>query len=97
MSGGNSSGGNWRDPNDARDPLSAERLEAADPDGFMRRREFLQRAALTGGLAMSMASVLSPDVIRPAIATPVGAPVRLAVASPDADSTSPTGPRTKPT
>jgi phospholipase C len=63
MNGGSSSDGNWRDPNDARDPLSAERLEAADPDGFMRRREFLQRAALTGGLAMSMASVLSPDVI----------------------------------
>jgi phospholipase C len=63
MSGGSSSGGDWRDPNDARDPAAAERLAAVDPDGFMRRREFLQRAALTGGLAMSMASVLAPDTI----------------------------------
>src|ERR1700760_392110 len=63
MSRGSSSGGDWQAPNDARDPLSAERLEAVDPEGFMRRREFLQRAALTGGLAMSMASVLSPDAI----------------------------------
>jgi hypothetical protein len=56
MSSGSSSGGDWRDPNEARDPASADRLEAVDPDGFMRRREFLQRAALTGGMAMSMAS-----------------------------------------
>src|SRR5215831_15571929 len=63
MSGGSSSGDDWQDPNDARDPLAAERLEAVDPDGFMRRREFLQRAALTGGLAMGMAGVLSPDAI----------------------------------
>ncbi len=53
----------WRDPNDARDPEVAERLEARDPEGFMRRREFLQRAALTGGLAMGMAGVLGPDTI----------------------------------
>jgi phospholipase C len=63
MSGDSSSRGDWRDPNDPRDPAAAERLAAVDPDGFMRRREFLQRAALTGGLAMSMASVLSPDAI----------------------------------
>ena len=55
--------GNWRDPNDARDPEVAERLEARDPDGFMGRREFLQKAALTGGLAMGMAGLLSPDTI----------------------------------
>jgi phospholipase C len=63
MNGDDSTGSGRQDPNDARDPAAAERLEAVDPDGFMRRREFLQRAAITGGLAMSMASVLSPDVI----------------------------------
>jgi phospholipase C len=55
--------GEWRDPNDARDPEAAERLEARDPEGVMRRREFLQKAALTGGLAMGMAGVLGPDAI----------------------------------
>jgi phospholipase C len=63
MSGGSSSGGDWRDPNDPRDPAAAERLEARDAEEFMRRRDFLQRAAVTGGLAMGMASVLSPDTI----------------------------------
>lgn len=53
----------WRDQNDPRDPEVAERLEARDPDGFMHRREFLQRAALTGGLAMGLAGVLTPDTI----------------------------------
>ena len=70
MSDGSPSGSDWQDPNDARDPAAAERLEAVDPDGFMRRREFLQRAALTGGLAMSMASVLSPDAILGEAAAP---------------------------
>src|SRR6201996_3186611 len=63
MGDGGTPGSDWRDPNDGRDPAAAERLEAVDPDGFMRRREFLQRAALTGGLAMAMARVLSPDVV----------------------------------
>jgi phospholipase C len=60
---GRANGGNWRDPNDPRLPESAEGLEARDSDEFMRRREFLQRAAMTGGLAMGMAGVLSPDTI----------------------------------
>src|ERR1700759_134723 len=63
MSGGGTSGNDRQDPNDPRDPSAAERLETVDPAGFMRPREVLQRAARTGGLAMSMASVLSPDVI----------------------------------
>jgi phospholipase C len=51
------------DPNDERDPEVGEELEWRDPEAFMRRREFLQRAAVSGGLAASLASVLSPDTI----------------------------------
>ncbi len=51
------------DPNDVRDPGVAERLEAGDPDALMRRREFLQRAAMAGGLAAGYATVLSPDAL----------------------------------
>jgi phospholipase C len=57
------SGPAWDDPNEPRDPLLAEELERRDPDGAMRRREFLQRAAVTGGLAAGLAGVLSPDTI----------------------------------
>jgi phospholipase C len=53
----------WIDPNDERDPGVAERLEARDPEGLLRRREFLQRAAVSAGLAAGLASVLSPDAI----------------------------------
>jgi phospholipase C len=53
----------WRDPNDPRDPAAAERLGSVDPDGLLRRRDFLQRAAVAGGLAMGAASVLAPDAI----------------------------------
>jgi phospholipase C len=56
-------GRSWTDPNDERDPEVAERLEAGDPDGLMRRRDFLQRAAVAGGLGVGMASVLGPDTI----------------------------------
>jgi phospholipase C len=53
----------WRDPNDGRDPEVADELERRDSDEGLRRREFLQRAALTGGLAAGLAGVLSPDAI----------------------------------
>jgi phospholipase C len=53
----------WRDPNDGRDPEAAEELDARDGDEAMRRREFLQRAAITGGLAAGLAGILSPDTI----------------------------------
>jgi phospholipase C len=53
----------WIDPNDDRHPEVAERLEAQDREGHLRRREFLQRAAVAGGLAAGLGAVLSPDVI----------------------------------
>src|SRR5215475_10918366 len=53
----------WRDPNDGRDPEVAEELEQRDPEEAMRRRDFLQRAAITGGLAAGLAGILSPDAI----------------------------------
>jgi hypothetical protein len=37
-------------------PESAERLEFEAPDEYLRRREFLQRAALTAGLTTGLAS-----------------------------------------
>jgi phospholipase C len=58
-----SGGQDWRDPNDERDPQIAEELQARRPDEALRRREFLQRAAVTGGLAAGLAGVLSPDTI----------------------------------
>ena len=48
---------------DLRDPLVAERLRAESPDEYLRRREFLERAALTAGLASSFATVLSPEAL----------------------------------
>jgi phospholipase C len=48
---------------DLRDPEQAERLEQHAPDEAMRRREFLQRTALSAGLAAGMASVLSPETL----------------------------------
>jgi len=53
----------WRDPNDERDPRVGERVQARDYEEALRRREFLQRAALTAGLGAGLASVLSPDTI----------------------------------
>src|SRR4029077_8133021 len=55
--------GAWIDPNDERDPEVAERLEAHAPDSLLRRREFLQRAAVGAGLAAGLAATLSPDTI----------------------------------
>src|SRR6185295_1695944 len=48
---------------DFRDPAQVERLEHAAPDEAMRRREFLQRTALTAGLAASMATVLDAETL----------------------------------
>src|SRR4051794_11294851 len=48
---------------DLRDPDQAERLEHAAPDEALRRREFLQRTAMTAGLAASMASLVSPETL----------------------------------
>src|SRR6476620_10623800 len=53
----------WRDPNDPRDPEVSGELEQRDSEEAMRRRDFLQRAAVTGGLAAGLAGVLSPDTI----------------------------------
>jgi phospholipase C len=48
---------------DIRDPEAAGRLELAAPDEYLRRREFLQRAAVTAGLAASLGTVLDPEVL----------------------------------
>ena len=40
-----------------------ERFEAELPDEYLRRREFLQRTALTAGLGAGMAGLLSSDVL----------------------------------
>lgn len=48
---------------DLRDPHQAERWEAADPEGFLRRREFLQRTAVTAGLAASAGLLLGPQTL----------------------------------
>src|SRR3954451_24406050 len=48
---------------DVRDPLQAERWEQADSDGYLRRREFLQRTAVAGGLAASAGLLLGPETL----------------------------------
>jgi phospholipase C len=48
---------------DLRDPHQAEVWKAADADGFYRRREFLQRTAVTAGLAASAGLLLGPDTL----------------------------------
>ena len=48
---------------DLRNPEAAERLAFDAPDDYLRRREFLQRTALTAGLASSFAGVLSADTL----------------------------------
>jgi phospholipase C len=47
---------------DMRDPVQAERLEHVAPDEAMRRREFLQRTAMTAGLA-GLAGVLDAETL----------------------------------
>ncbi|HWI72107.1 MAG TPA: alkaline phosphatase family protein [Baekduia sp.] len=46
---------------DLRDPERAERLAAEDPDGYLRRREFLARTAAAAGLGTGAALLLHPD------------------------------------
>jgi len=48
---------------DLRDPVQAERWEAADPGGFLRRREFLQRTAMAAGLAATAGLALGPETL----------------------------------
>ncbi|MEA2466446.1 MAG: phospholipase, partial [Thermoleophilaceae bacterium] len=48
---------------DLRDPNAAERLEATAPDAYYRRREFLQRTAVTAGLAAGLGTVLDPETL----------------------------------
>jgi phospholipase C len=48
---------------DARDPLQAERWQARDPEGLLRRRDFLQRTAVTAGLAASAGLALGPETL----------------------------------
>jgi phospholipase C len=48
---------------DLRDPNEAERLEAAAPDAYYRRREFLQRTAMTAGLAAGLGTILDPETL----------------------------------
>jgi phospholipase C len=48
---------------DVRDPGAAEHLAFRHPDEYLRRREFLQRAAMTAGLAAGLSTVLDPDIL----------------------------------
>jgi phospholipase C len=48
---------------DLHDPVHAERLAQEAPDEYLRRREFLQRTALTAGIATSLATVLPSDTL----------------------------------
>ena len=69
---------------DQRDPEATERFASAAPEAYLRRREFLQRTAIAAGLAASMATVLSPDVLVAEAAsrqrrTPLPAPRNLPV------------------
>ena len=48
---------------DVPDPAGAERLAFTDPDEYLKRREFLQRAALTAGLTTGMAGLLNAETL----------------------------------
>jgi phospholipase C len=48
---------------DIRDPLDAERMHAIAPGAYHTRREFLQRTAVTAGLAAGLGLVLDPDTV----------------------------------
>jgi phospholipase C len=48
---------------DLRDPDHAERLEAEAPDAYYRRREFLQRTAVTAGLVAGLGTLLDPETL----------------------------------
>ena len=48
---------------DVRDRAEAERLEALAPDEYHSLREFLQRSAVTAGLAAGLGLALDPDTV----------------------------------
>ena len=48
---------------DIRDPHEAERLAFEQPEAYQTRREFLQRTAMTAGLAAGMGLALDPDAV----------------------------------
>jgi phospholipase C len=48
---------------DLRDRDHAERLEAEQPEAYYRRREFLQRTAVTAGLAAGLGTVLNSEAL----------------------------------
>jgi phospholipase C len=48
---------------DLRDPERAEKREADAPEAYYRRREFLQRTAMTAGLAAGLGTVLDADAL----------------------------------
>jgi phospholipase C len=48
---------------DIRDPAYAERLEHDAPGAYHSRREFLQRTALTAGLATALGTILPADTL----------------------------------
>ena len=48
---------------DIRDPYEAERLDVVAPDELHTRRDFLQRTAVTAGLAASLGLTLHPDTV----------------------------------
>jgi phospholipase C len=48
---------------DIRDPLEAERLRTLEPEAYYSRRDFLQRTAVSAGLAAGMGLVLGPDTL----------------------------------
>src|SRR4051794_3669736 len=48
---------------DINDPLEAERLAALEPEAYHTRREFLQRTAMSAGLAAGVGLMLEPDAL----------------------------------
>jgi phospholipase C len=48
---------------DIQDPLGAERFAALHPEAYHTRRDFLQRTAVTAGLAAGLGLVLDPDTV----------------------------------
>ena len=48
---------------DIRDPSEAERLELVAPDELHTRRDFLQRTAVTAGMAAGLGLALDPDTV----------------------------------
>ena len=64
---------------DLRDPAAREWHEWLDPEATLRRRDFLARTAVLGGLAAGMAEVLSPHTL---LAQAAAAQQRQALPSP---------------